>query len=174
LARSTADVAVVRGASNRNGRGVFVPFGGSEHDWAAAELGAWLSQTWGSRLTLVGTKADRERGRRDAGRLLAHASLAVQQLAGVETVPLLAEPTEQGLLAAVAGADVVVAGISEQWRRQGIGDVRRALLREAPQPVVLVHRGLRPGGLAPRGIETRFTWSADSRGYLQAVSSAPT
>ena len=174
FARSTPDVAVVRGATNRNGGGIFVPFGGSEHDWAAAELGAWLAQTSGSRLTLVGTKADPERGRRDASRLLADASLAVQQLAGVETVPLLAEPTEQGLVDAVAVADLVVAGISEQWRRQGIGDVRRALLREVPQAVVLVHRGLRPGGLAPGGSETRFTWSAASRGYLQAVSSAPT
>jgi hypothetical protein len=51
--------------------------------------------------------------------------------------------------------------------------MRRALLRSARQPVVLVHRGLRPGGLAPRESATRFTWSIDAlRPHLQAVASA--
>jgi hypothetical protein len=112
------------------------------------------------------------RGRRDASRLLAHAALALQQVAAVETTPLLAEPSAAGLLGAVEGAGVVVAGLSESWRRHGIGDARRALLRSARQPVVLVHRGLRPGGLAPPDSVTRFTWSIDaSRPYLRAVAS---
>ena len=94
-----------------------MPFGGGEHDWAALELAGWLASATGSPLRLVGTKADPQRGRRDASRLLADASLAVQRVVGVETEPVLAEPTEEGLLRAVAAAGIVVAGISEQWQR---------------------------------------------------------
>ena len=136
-----------------------MPFGGGEHDWAALELAGWLAFATGSPLRLVGTKADPSRGRRDASRLLADASLAVQRVVGVETEPVLAEPTEEGLLRAVAAASLVVAGISEHWRRDGIGSSRRALLRTALPPTLLVHRGLRPGGLAPCESRTRFTWT---------------
>jgi DNA-binding SARP family transcriptional activator len=162
FSRATPDVAVLATSRLPGEGGVFVPFGGGKHDWAAAELGAWLGHALGKPITLVGTRADPSRGRRDASRLLADASLAIQQVASVETTPLLAEPSDQGLLEAVAPAGVVVAGISEHWRRQGVGDMRRALLREARQPLLLVHRGLRPGGLAPREAATRFTWSLDA------------
>jgi hypothetical protein len=37
--------------------------------------------------------------------------------------------------------------------------VRRALVKHTAPPTLLVHRGPRPGGLAPRGSRTRFTWS---------------
>jgi DNA-binding SARP family transcriptional activator len=169
---STADVAVVRPGQTGSGEGVFVPFGGGKHDWAAAEVGAWLARATDVQLTLVGTSG--EQGRRDASTLLANAALAVQQVAGVETVPLLAERSEDGLLQAIAGARVVVTGVAEQWRRSGVGESRRALLRRAPQTVLLVHGGLRPGGLAPRDSYTRFTWTVESAPpYLQAVSFAP-
>lgn len=174
---STADVAVLRRGETRAGGGIFVPFGGGKHDWAAAELGAWLAHARGVPLTLVGTKADPASGRRDASTLIASASIAVQQVIGVETLPLLAEPSEGGLREAVAGAGAVVAGVGEQWSRAGIGDTRRLLVRDVAQPVVLVHRGLRPGGLAPREAGTRFTWTLEpAAGYLQtaSVSSAPT
>jgi DNA-binding SARP family transcriptional activator len=172
--RSTADVAVVCGVPN-GGAGVYVPFGGGRHDWAAAEIGAALAQATGTRLTLVGTRADPARGRRDASRLLADASLAVQQLGAVETVPLLVEPSEEALSAALRDAAVVVTGLAEQWPRSGIGAARQAIIRGARAPVLLVHRGLRPGALAPREGATRFTWSIDeSPRYLQAVSFAPT
>ena len=113
-------------------------------------------------LRLVGTRADPRRGRRDASRLLADASLAVQRLVGVETEPVLAEPSEDGLLKAVETAAIVVAGISEQWRREGIGASRRALVHGGRAPTLLVHRGPRPGGLAPRDGRTRFTWTLDA------------
>ena len=158
LERSPADVAVVTGPlSVERRQAVHVPFGGGEHDWAALELGAWLSLTSRAPLVLVGTRAAR-RGR-DASRLLADASLAVQRVVGVETEPRLAEPSDDGLLKAVESAEVVVIGISERWRTQGIGDSRRALVRNAASPILLVHRGLRPGGIAPRGARTRFTWT---------------
>src|SRR5207248_8919791 len=55
--RSPADVAVLVGVVDMGaGGGVFVPFGGSEHDWAALELAAWLSSAVKIPLRLVGTK----------------------------------------------------------------------------------------------------------------------
>jgi DNA-binding SARP family transcriptional activator len=176
LERSPADVAVLRGASVSLAprARVFVPFGGGEHEWAALELAASLCLTSGATLLLVGTRAD-DHGRRDASRLLADASLAVQRVTGIDAQPLLSEQTEHALLAAVAPAALVVMGISPRWRREGIGSTRRALVRAARAPVVLVHGGPRPGGLAPDGRRTRFSWSISaSSGYSQAVSSAAT
>jgi DNA-binding SARP family transcriptional activator len=154
-----ADVAVLAGSGRGGGGGILVPFGGDDHDWAALELGAWLSLATQARLKLVGTKAAPERGRRDASRLLADASLAVQRVAGVDSEPLLVEPTE--LLAAVEGATLVAIGISPRWRREGIGETRRELVRGAAAPTLLVHRGRRPSGLAPREGRTRFSWSIE-------------
>jgi DNA-binding SARP family transcriptional activator len=160
LDASPADVALLAGHVDvARGDGVFVPFGGGDHDWAALELGAWLALATSAPLRLIGTTADPRRERRDASRLLADASLSVQRLVGVDTQPLLADPTEEGLVAAVESATVVVVGISPRWRGEGIGAVRRALVDHAAPPTLLVHRGPRPGGLAPRGSRTRFTWS---------------
>jgi DNA-binding SARP family transcriptional activator len=158
--RSLADVAVLTGTPElETGDGVFVPFGGGEHDWAALEVGAWFARARGLGLRLVGTKSGPRRGQRDASRLLADASLAVQRLAGVDAEPLLAELSEEALVAAVEPGALVVMGISPHWRRDGIGAARRALLREARPPILFVHGGPRPGGLAPRATRTRFTWS---------------
>ena len=160
LEGSPADVAVLVGSEPGSGTGIFVPFSGGDHDWAALELGAWLSATTGAPLRLVGSKADPERGRRDASRLLADAALAVQRVAGVDSQPLLVESAE--LAAAVGDAKLVAIGISPRWRHEGIGDVRRELVRSATAPTLLVHRGPRPGGLAPRDPRTRFTWTLES------------
>jgi DNA-binding SARP family transcriptional activator len=159
---SPADVAVLVGSvDGARGGGVFVPFGGGDHDWAALELGAWLALGMNAPLRLVGTTADPRRERRDASRLLADASLSLQRVVGVESEPLLADPTAEALVAAVGSATVVVVGISPRWRREGIGPVRRALVDHAAPPTLLVHRGPRPGGLAPRESRTRFTWSIE-------------
>jgi DNA-binding SARP family transcriptional activator len=163
LERSPADVAVLAGGPDLGrGDGVFVPFGGGEHDWAALELGAALASAAQLRLRLLGTKEDARGGRRDASRLLADASLAVQRVIGVDTEPVLAEPTEEALVGAANDATVIVTGISPRWRREGIGAPRRALLRQARPPVLLAHRGPRPSGLAPAESRTRFTWSLES------------
>ncbi len=161
LEHSAADVGVLAGAPVESSRrdGVFVPFGGGEHDWAALELGAAFASASGLPLRLVGTKADPGRHQRDASRLLADASLAVQRVVAVRADPVLADPTTEALLAAVGSATLIVAGISERWRREGIGVVRRALVRDATAPTLLVHRGPRPSALAPRESRTRFTWS---------------
>jgi Bacterial transcriptional activator domain len=161
LERSPVDVAVVSGSpvAWNDGAGVFVPFGGAENDWAALELGAWLAHGAGMPLRLLGTRADPRRGQRDASRLLANASVAVQRLVGVTGEPLLAEATEVALIAAVEPATIVVVGISSRWRNEGIGVTRRALIRNASAPLVLVRGGLKPGGLAPVESRTRFSWS---------------
>ena len=166
--RSPADVGVVSGTP-RASYGIFVPFGGGEHDWAALELAAWLAAAEGAELVLVGAGSDRQSGRRDASRLLAHAAVAVQRLAGVSTRPMLAPPSPKGLRDAVESAGVVIIGVSENWRTAGIGDTRRALV-EGGAPLVLVHRGPRPGGLAPRESRTRFSWTLD---YSQGVPFSP-
>jgi len=165
LERSPTDVALVVRAPPglASGTGIFAPFGGGEHDWAALELGAWLASALSGKLTLVGTQEDPRQDRRDASRLLADASLAVQRVVGVETTPLLVEANDQALIASVEPASVVVAGMSPRWRRDGIGAARSALVRCARPSVVLVHRGPRPGGLAPRETRTRFSWSIEAR-----------
>jgi hypothetical protein len=145
------------------GNGVYVPFAGGEHDWGALEFAASMALAAGIPLRLVGTKADPVRGQRDASRLLADASLAVQRLVGVETYPILAEPTHESLAAAVDAAALVVVGLSPRWRREGIGVARRALVRNARVPILLLHAGPRPGGLAPAA-KTRFTWSLEPEG----------
>ena len=155
LERSPADVGVLT-AAPRDGDGVFVPFGGGEHDWAALEVGARLAVARGLRLVLVGTRADRSSGRRDASRLLADASLAVQRVVGVTAAPLLADAG--ALVETVAPAAIVVVGIAPHWRQNGIGAARRALVA-GRAPVLLVHRGPRPSALAPREARTSFTWS---------------
>jgi DNA-binding SARP family transcriptional activator len=134
-----------------------VIFSGSDPDWAALELGAWLARGAGTPLRLVGTAADAERGRRDASRLLATASLVVQKFVGVYAEPRLATAGSEGVLAAARDAGVVMTGVdARDGVRFGPGHLRIA--REAVAPTVFVSRGVRPGGLAPDGL-TRFTWS---------------
>jgi DNA-binding SARP family transcriptional activator len=161
LERSPADVAIVSGAPVDETRVVVVPFGGGEHDWAALELAAWLARAAQTALRLVGTKSDPRSGRRDASRLLANASLAIQRVVGITAEPVLAEPGEHALVDAGADAGAVVIGISPRWRHEGIGAARRVLV-EAGVPLLVVHRGPRPSAIAPSDARTRFTWTIDA------------
>jgi DNA-binding SARP family transcriptional activator len=161
LDESPADVGLAAGepVDWQRGDGVFVPFGGTEHDWAALELGASLASAAGVRLRLVGVRADPAHGRRDASRLLANASVAVQRLVEVVAEPLLVDAAPEALVGAVEGATLLVAGLSRRWRTEGlVGETRGALLAES-WPLVLVHAGPRPSSLAPRDARTRFSWS---------------
>ena len=88
LRSAPCDVAVL--TRRRADRGpVLVPFAGTDHDWSAIELGAWLAGSWQVPLRLAGPAVE---GGRDASRLLASASLAVQRALGVAAEPLLVEP----------------------------------------------------------------------------------
>ncbi len=143
---------------------IIVPFGGAEHEWSAVEIGAWIASSTGATLRLLGSSADPVRAKRDASRLLAGVSLVVQRAAGIATKPLLVPPGEEGVMRAVEQAGLVVVGLSERWRQEGLGPVRLALARRARPPVLLVRRGLRPGGLTPVEDLTRYTWSLAHEG----------
>ncbi len=54
---------------------------------------------------------------------------------------------------------LVVVGLSHRWQQEGLGPARSALVAREDGATLLVRRGLRPGGLAPAGHETRFTWT---------------
>ena len=160
LQSSPCDVALLAGSAPLPfADRIAVVFAGGEHDWAAAELGAWLAAGVSARLQLIGV-----RGRDgDASRLLASASIAIQQVVGIDIEPVLADAGPDGAVVAASAAGVVVVGLSPRWRREGLGTSRRALL-EAVSSTLVVHRGARPGGLAPREQLTRFTWSIAAGG----------
>src|SRR4051812_14890611 len=138
---------------------VLVPFGGAEHDWAALELGAWLASRTGATLRILGAAGDGDEPSR-VTRLLGDASLLVQQYAGISAEPVVAEAGREGVVEAASAAGLLVIGLSERWRQEGLGPTRSEIARAAPAPTLFVRRGLRPGALAPRGDETRFTWSS--------------
>src|SRR5205807_9516292 len=117
LREASADVAVLvdREGEPVMGDGaapVVVPFGGAEHDWAALELASWIASAAGVSLRLLGA-SDGGSEERDPTRLLANASLVVQQFAGVATEPVVVTRGGEGLLAAAADAGLLVIGLSE-------------------------------------------------------------
>jgi hypothetical protein len=140
-----------------------VPFGGAEHDWAALELGAWIASQTGAPLRMLGA-ATKDDEPTKVTRLLGDASLLVQQYAGVVAEPVVAEGGREGIVEAASGSGLLVVGLSERWRQEGLGPTRSEIARVAPAPTVFVRRGLRPGALAPRGDVTRFTWSSPAIG----------
>ena len=159
LDQAPCDVGVLAGRGVPADGPVVTPFGGVDHDWAAIELAAWLAASVETTLRLLGTEADSGRGRRDASRLLARASLLVQQVVGIVTEPVLVRPGAQGVLDVAADARLLVLGLSDRWRAEGIGETRRAIAAAAKAPTLLVRRGLRPSGIAPAETMTRFTWT---------------
>jgi hypothetical protein len=98
---------------------------------------------------------------RDASRLLADASLIVQHMTGVVAEPLLGPPGRAGVAALAEGAGLLVLGLSDRWRAEGLGEMRQQFVESPPAPTVLVRRGLRPSGIAPQATLTRFTWSIE-------------
>jgi DNA-binding SARP family transcriptional activator len=162
LERAPCDVGVLAQSGDMTTGPVVTPFGGVEHDWAAIELAAWLAQSLGTTLRLLGTEANPARERRDASRLLARASLLVQQVVGIVTEPVLVRTGEAGVLEASRDARLLVVGLSDRWRTEGIGPTRTAVALGAEVPTLFVRRGLRPGGVAPNETMTRFTWTIGS------------
>ena len=158
---ATCDVAtlVEEGGGVRDGP-VVVPFGAFEHDWAALELGAWAAAALERPLQLIGA-ADPDSAARDASRLLADASLVVQHTTGVVAEPRLGAPGAKGLRAQAADAGLLVVGLSERWRGEGLGPTRASLVAAPVTATLLVRRGLRPSGIAPPATLTRFTWSIE-------------
>jgi K+:H+ antiporter len=142
---------------------ILVPFGGAQHDWSALELGAWLAAQTKAPLKLLGAAGQTEEGK-SVTRLLGDASLLVQQTVGIGTEPVVAEGGREGVLAAAQGAGLLVIGLSDRWKQEGLGPTRSEIAKGAPAPVLFVRRGSRPGALAPRSDVTRFTWSSAGAG----------
>jgi Kef-type K+ transport system membrane component KefB len=156
---ATADQQVIPDAEH----GILVPFGGAEHDWAALELGAWLASRTGAPLRMLGAAGEGDEPSR-VTRLLGDASLLVQQYAGISAEPIVAAPGREGIVEAASRAGLLVIGLSDRWKQEGLGPTRSEIAKAAPAPTLFVRRGLRPGALAPRGNETRFTWSSPGAG----------
>jgi DNA-binding SARP family transcriptional activator len=157
LEKAPCDVAIAVGERAPGPGAVLVPFSGAEHDWAAIELGAWLARSRGCPLELAGASIGE--GGRDASRMLASASLAIQRALGIPADPLIVAPSPAALVEVARSRAIVVVGLTERWRGEGLGRARTALAVEPGVTTVLVRRGLRPGGLAPRESHTRFTWT---------------
>jgi len=132
---------------------VLVPFGGGREEWPALELGAWLARAHGLPLRLLGAEASEDR--RDASRLLASASLALQRFAGTAAEPKLVPAGADGILA--EEGSVLVTSLPSG----DLDPTRSALVERTTVPLLLVRAGLRPGGLAPEHTLTRFSWSLD-------------
>ena len=163
LERAPCDVAVLVGGGEMAAGPIVTPFGGVEHDWSAIEIAAWLAQSLGTTLRLLGTEANPAVERRDASRLLSRASMLVQQVVGIVAEPVLVRPGEEGVLEAARDARLLVVGLSDRWRTEGIGAVRLAVAHSAGVPTLFVRRGLRPSGVAPSETLTRFTWTLASQ-----------
>jgi hypothetical protein len=142
------------------GAPILVPFGGAEHDWSALELGAWLAAAAGATLELLGVaRAGSGDDEAAVRRRLDDAGLLVRDFAGVVTDSVVVSDRE-GMLAAARVARLLVVGLSERWREEGMGETRSALARSSAAPILFVRRGARTGALAPREDFTRFSWSS--------------
>jgi DNA-binding SARP family transcriptional activator len=159
LEKASCDVGLLTSGAGVSGGPVVTPFGGAEHDWSAIELSAWLASALHTTLRLLGTEADPTAGRRDASRLLARASLLVQQIVGIVTEPRLIEPGGAGVVEAAVDARMLVVGLSDRWRDEGIGAVRAAIAEAARGPILFVRAGSQTRGIAPLQTMTRFTWT---------------
>jgi hypothetical protein len=166
LERAPCDVGVLSGTGEMATGPVVTPFGGVEHDWSAIEVAAWLAHSLGTTLRLLGTAANPAGELRDASRLLSRASMLVQQVVGIVAEPVLIRPGEGGVLEAARDARLLVIGLSDRWRTEGLGDARLAVALGAEVPTLFVRRGLRPSGVAPNETLTRFTWTLASERTL--------
>jgi hypothetical protein len=73
---------------------------------------------------------------------------------------VVAPSGREGLIDAASDVALLVIGLSERWRQEGLGPTRSEIARLAPAATLFVRRGTRPGALAPHGDVSRFTWSS--------------
>jgi nucleotide-binding universal stress UspA family protein len=164
MEQATCDVGIFvarEGARLHLGPGapVLVPFGGAEHDWSALELGAWLAAANNAPLKLLGAAGNSDETP-TVKRRLDDAGLLVRDFSGVNTASIVVEDGRQGILQASRTARLLVVGVSERWKQEGLGEARSYLARSSEIPVLFVRRGLKAGALAPREDFTRFSWSS--------------
>jgi DNA-binding SARP family transcriptional activator len=162
LEQASCEVGLLTTGAGVDGGPIVAPFGGAEHDWSGIELASSLAAALETGLRLLGTEADPAHGQRDASRLLARASLLVQQVVGIATEPVLIPPGDKGVVQAATAARLLVIGLSDRWHTEGIGSTRLAIATATDTPVLFVRHGSRPAGLGPPGTLTRFTWTRGS------------
>ena len=139
-----------------------VPFAGTEHDWAALELATTIAASNGSSLVLTGSNAPGGGDDGDASRLLAAASLIVQQIGGLIAEPLLIPRGADAVVEAAASASHVITGVPADYELRGIGSTRREVARRVGTTVTLVRRGARSGVISADRDVTRFSWTGTS------------
>ena len=173
LEHAPCDVAVLAGAAGGSGAAdapIFVPFGGASHDWAAVEIGAWLAR---AHSVPCASRAPPPVMRASATR--AACSQAHRWRCSVpwasQPSPCSSHPTPTRCWPPRAEPSMVVVGLTERWRRHGLGPARTALATRARVPALLVRGGSRPSGLAPGGSETRFTWTWPRPDRVQRITS---
>jgi Kef-type K+ transport system membrane component KefB len=145
---------------------VVVPFGGAEHDWAALELGSWLAASSEAPLKLLGAAGQTDEGA-VVSRMLGDAGLLVQQMTGVKTEPMIVHAGREGIVAAGGAAGLLVLGLSDRWRREGLGPTRSEIAKAAPAPVLFVRRGTRPGVFSSGDSHQDFKWSMAGAGPIR-------
>ncbi len=165
LRAAPCDVALHLGRAGVNTQGpVIVPFAGTEHDWAALELATTIAASTGASLVLTGSNASSDQDEGDASRLLAAASLIVQQIGGLIAEPLLIPRGADAVVDAAANASHVLTGVPADYAARGIGATRREVARRVGTTVTLVRRGARSGVISADRDVTRFSWTGTSSG----------
>jgi class 3 adenylate cyclase len=165
LRSAPCDVALHLARPDTSPQGpVMVPFAGTEHDWAALELATTIAASTGAPLVLTGSNAPSGGDEGDASRLLAAASLVVQQIGGLIAEPLLIPRGADAVVEAAAGASHVLTGVPADHELRGIGSTRREVARRVGTTVTLVRRGARSGVISADRDVTRFSWTGTSSG----------
>lgn len=137
LTAAPCDVGLIIGAGERassRGDAVVVPMGGHEQEWTAVELGAWIAGALDAPLVLLGTAATADGQKRDASRLLGNATLALQRAFRINASAELVPPGAQGIIDASEDASLLVVGMPDRWRQEGLGTTRVAVATRAPPP----------------------------------------
>ena len=161
LSDAPCDVALVAGRGDTPpdaSKPVKVPVGGAEHEWAAVELGAWVASARGVPLVLSGRQGTRRPGRRceplARPRLAGDAARARSRLHADAR-----SARRRGRARGRREASLLVMGLSDRWRQEGLGATRLAVSSEGAgadpdRPPRAAARRARP-----RESLTRFTWS---------------
>jgi hypothetical protein len=68
----------------------------------------------------------------------------VQQVVGIVTEPVLVPAGEDGVLQAARDCGLLVLGLSDRWRSEGLGLARLAVATGANVPTLFVRRGAGP------------------------------
>jgi len=76
---------------------------------------------------------------------------------------MLVDPDPQALVAAAEGAGIVVVGLTDRWRHEGLGRARTALATLAAGLARLLRRGLWPRRLLAAGMLIVGLWSIAAR-----------